>query len=735
MANTKSSIANIGEILGTLPAKFTFQNPPLIAAPNTAITDLSGNARQLPDPAQALRPSGGIERVLTKQLRLIVNEKGPNGEAVWGINGDDRIRFVGNWSVTSSTSGAFIHSTTSGDFFEVTWFGTGFNILTAYATISAATTYQLDGGSAVALSGLSGTSSFLEARNYAVNGVYPTTNLATVGRHTIRVNCLGVLKIYGVELLDESSQIKIPAGEAFANGKKYTNSALASIDYLSGFDGNPVLNGRGGHAVIYKRLNGVTGKVLQQTGSQGNFGSASHLDESVLHRPNFREFGASRSDDFSTIAGSSTTRAYVLDDGLTTLIGSAVFANTNLATEGLSFNAAASYFTLTFEGTGLDIFVALQAAGTFTTNVLIDGTSIGNFTNTDLVAGSFRYLKIVSGLPYGTHTAKFVSTAQTQNNIINHFVIYGPKKPTIPADAIELKSYYLTSTFVANTVGSPSTTSLDTISQGIMRKQGQREIVYNGTWSIGSVDATFPNGYSISSTTVGNYVEYTFWGIGFDLRMFMSTAGTGNVQLLLDGVATNFSGFTTTFAGPAGTSFTNTTGLIDGSASAGSGFASTTVNGLTLGKHTLRATILTTGMNMVAFDVISPIHFPNTKIGSLAMSPGIQLASDSGAVADVDLSKAKAWIVFDGTNGVIFASMNVSAMLRTTTGTYRVYFQKPFKNKDYVAVGAAQAGTDKLVHFGTPFADSITVLNIAGGPTEDNTRISAAFFGELEGEE
>ena len=105
MANTKVSLADIGEILSQKGSEFTFQDPARVDVPNTELTDLSGNARQIPDPTNTLKPALGIERIRTNSLSQKNNEKGPNGELVYELsNRDSRFRFVGRWAGYAAVS-------------------------------------------------------------------------------------------------------------------------------------------------------------------------------------------------------------------------------------------------------------------------------------------------------------------------------------------------------------------------------------------------------------------------------------------------------------------------------------------------------------------------------------------------------------------------------------------------------------------------------------------------------
>lgn len=75
--------------------------------------------------------------------------------------------------------------------------------------------------------------------------------------------------------------------------------------------------------------------------------------------------------------------------------------------------------------------------------------------------------------------------------------------------------------------------------------------------------------------------------------------------------------------------------------------------------------------------------------------------SGSGPVAGVttintlpmptdSLENIKAWVKFNGTNGVISASMNVSGVVRSSTGNYVVTFTNALADANYVVVATPQ---------------------------------------------
>jgi hypothetical protein len=48
-------------------------------------------------------------------------------------------------------------------------------------------------------------------------------------------------------------------------------------------------------------------------------------------------------------------------------------------------------------------------------------------------------------------------------------------------------------------------------------------------------------------------------------------------------------------------------------------------------------------------------------------------------------------VKFNGTNGTIITSRNVSSVVRNSTGDYTITFSTPFANADYLMVGSTKA--------------------------------------------
>ena len=223
------------------------------------------------------------------------------------------------------------------------------------------------------------------------------------------------------------------------------------------------------------KSDGTIAKAVQPTAaSQLNLGSADHeaANEEVIRVHNWREFGNNRSDDFSTLEAANSDRAFTLSDGTTTLVGDNVRTFNDIL---LRHNDDGNFdIVFTFVGTGLDVSYEDSATtGGHDFQVDIDGINTGamNATGTTVV----RNESIVSGLPYGTHTAKFRRVTAAIVRGFKDFTIYGPKKPALPDGAIEIANYNIMADFVANTTPGDGTISTGTIRKDFSRIKMQKK--------------------------------------------------------------------------------------------------------------------------------------------------------------------------------------------------------------------------------------------------------------------
>lgn len=716
-------VSDTGNLLGALDYNLVDDTGRLTAttAAGTPATGLFHstvvNRASIPDLTKDLGVRMGIERIMTESIYQLQDEFGPNGEPVWGILNDDagRIRIVGSVDSVIGGQGQYIRLYNSGnDYLEISFYGTGLNILLTQPGAIQEAYYTVDGGYTVS-NFVPTMSGIISGRNYSANIVCPVVTGLSLGIHTIKISVppapitSAFLHFHGFEIINEqllsttantnsntsltsvastsgltigmsisgtgipanatiaaisgstitmsaaatatatgiavkfgANFIKVNPGTTYNNGAtKYTSSQQTSA-YNSNFDsiardGSSVvsLGSKGGRVLVYQKADGTVGKSATAVNTSIAYStSTSHTYEEIVRTHYPREFGMGRADDFSYVApGGSANLAFTLDDGTTTLVGQGVgFAN-----EGVSVSANNGFLTITFVGTGLDVerFDDVTTAGPETQYTYsVDGVSQGSFGSTGSTAK--RIQKIVSGLPYGTHTFRFSrGTPIYFTPRFSKFIVYGPKKPTLPMGAVELADYNIMADYSPNTTVGVTNTSI-----GILRKTPTRELIYvNGAtgnawgYSGGALTLipTIECGFQLDTNRNNGYFEYTFFGTGFELRTGIYSTHSNNITVLLNGSQLNASysgaasinvgtlGTGMTYGGASGTSFAlstvasnilNTNGV---AATSGCAFR---VWNLPLGLHKIRMTNNNNPnyLPVDALDIITPIHSPKSNL-------------------------------------------------------------------------------------------------------------------------
>lgn len=535
------------------------------------------NRASMPDLRSDLKARMGIERLPLQQLYQISNEFGPNGEPVYGVLNDSlgQIRFVGTWNNNLDAYGVYVSSASTGAYLEVTFYGTGLNLFYGADGNSRDWRVSVDGGSEGA-SILSSSSGAIGNRNYNPRTQVQVISGLSLGVHTVKIryNSGTSIAISDLEIVNEVTSLKIQPGASYIAGKKITTLAQQSLAYNSSFESG-TLGTRGGRVVVYQKSDGTITKAVQPTDTaSATLSSANHQNEEIARTYHWREFGSGRADDFSGNFSSGSNLAFSLDDGSTTLIGSAV----SYLNDVLYLNGNGSYIILTFVGTGLDFIrkdIGSGSVDTFT--YAIDGSaSAFSFT----FNGNKQQQKVVSGLPYGTHTVKITRTSATSASIgFQQFVVYQPKKPTVPSGAVELADYNV----MADYTQTSSVTTVDTIGNGMLRKVATREFVYvDGTggtqnWNAGLQVVNSSVGFEVSSDRSGAYFEYVFFGTGFEQRSDSGSGFATSVQISLQNLSiggslqnatiTNFPTMVNG-TGSSSTTFTNSTGILNKAANA-----------------------------------------------------------------------------------------------------------------------------------------------------------------------
>ena len=709
-----------------------------VAVPFTTIRMANGQSRQMSDLSSNLRVSMGNERIAVKNLSKVLDEFGDDGRIVHKVdNNDARIRLVGNWSTTVDTHGTQALTSTVDDYVEVTFFGTGINYLTLKDNAARDIRFTIDGGAESADIYIEGVA-VLNARNYATNQQIQLVKGLSLGWHTLKLRFAATnnMRLYGFEVVNESTQLVINPGTPRSNSTVRVVPSTILTDYNSDFDtSSDAIGTVGGRVLVYQDGLGVVKKRFKAVGTPLFLGSSDHQDEDLLRTINFREFGANRADDFSTLGGAASDRAFTLDDGTTTLVGNGARTTTLNGVETLFASVASDFISLTFLGTGLDIINHNTTTLDYVHEVFVDGVSAGTITGVALTQG---ILKLCSGLPYGSHTVKINTNSSAANAIaLSDFLIYGPAKPALDIDVIELADYNIMADFVVNT-----TAGINQMSQGVMRKSKMREATYQVNFTTVAIDVTgYSDGWDVDSSTLGAAVEFTFFGTGIIYKLGVLGAFDVGQIISIDGDS-DLSSFTTNFfSGTTGVSFTPATGILAGNPLASSIGSGLEISGLPLGIHTFRMqTNIAVRQFLDVFDIITPIHVNSDgfKIGSQSLSDSRQSVdvAKPSTKNDLDMSKAKAWLIYDGINDKILNSYNVSAIVGSSQD-YNIYFKQPFKDSNYVAVasqsinGVVQVGAD-LIGRDAAACNVITRTGVSGGV---DAVAYIVFFGELENEE
>jgi hypothetical protein len=746
-----TNLQAIQNILTNVAEPFQSPNPLTSGTAYTAITvqDLSGNKRTTFDPNQTVRPAYGIERVGFKNLRRVPNEKGPNGEPVWRSD-DERVRFVGaNWTLVSTTSGTYPQTSVVGEYVEITFNGTALDLLhlgshsiLVSANGGASTS---DSSSNTNIGGFGYSVNVVQNIASVSNSASVVTGLSASGSNTVKITnntAINPLGVYGFDIITEtstvqaSSPITIPPGTAYANGLSAALLTTQTTPYDSGFISG-TLGTKGGRVVVYYDGANLQ-KILQPTSTNAPtyLASADHSSEDPIRTINWREFGTTGARDFNGLSTGSSDKYFVLNDGTTTLIGDNVAAS-GTTNDSLFIAGTGGNLTIVFVGTGLDIIRSDQGTGTIpNVGLYIDGVLNVSVLPTTATADK-RVQKIVANLPYGTHTVRFAAPATVLQDFgLTDFIIYGPKKPSIPIGSIEIDEYFIMADYSRSTtqdssIGTP-------LSQGILYKSPMRENFYSSGWTVQQVaDVSTTRGFYVSTTSNNQAVTYTFFGTGIEIiSSYTTTPNTRKISI--DGTLYTGAAQVSYNGGAVPTWTPGTSTWLDG----GTAGSSLQITGLPLGQHTIQV-IKSSATDTFAFygmNVITPIHFADYKNGSLSIKPAIEVAK-LGEQDNVDLGKAKAWVTFDSTNSIVLASYNIASVVKIATGQYDVFFRRPFTSSNYAISGfiydvSAQfgAGQNGNISLKTNHSIALAIRNAADtGYTDKNW--SLAVFGELVDEE
>lgn len=608
------NVKQIGSVQGLSNALVT----PSLIAPNSVsgfVTSIVNRA-SIPNLAADFGVRFGIDRISVQQIYEIPNEFGPNGERVFGAVNDQYglIRFVGNWININDSNGVAANTQSTGDYVEITFYGTGINLLTqVYLNASTDLRVSVDGGAEGSNIFLSSNSPIF-GRNYNTNQAISMASGLSLGIHTVRLRQAGgTYRTYGFEVIGSaaaSSSVTVNPGQISVGGMPGPTLASASSFAYNA----PVTGTRGGRVIVYSTATGSIAQAWRAVNPSAAFlTNADHTNEEVARVYHPREFGAGRSDDFSRMPSSgANVAAFTLEDGTTTLTASrsrmGVIGGYDMLAVGFQ-STANDFVVFTFVGTGLDI-MHVEAASNSTPDSFtysIDGAAAQTLLTTGSTVPVVQ--KIVSGLPYGTHTLRITRSNTNPLNWdygIIKFIVYQPKKPTLPAGAVELADYNVMADYVANSVQGN-----ENLGVGVLRKLSTREFVYRGTFLTPTLTvasgATGPvGGWNVNGQTAGNAVEYTFFGTGAEVRFSIPGTTGLNATISVDG-SSNLSGYTTSFYG-TGVNFTPSTGIVT-TGTANTYAAGVSIRNIPLGVHTVRFAYNSGSyFSLEALDIITPVH-------------------------------------------------------------------------------------------------------------------------------
>jgi len=632
MARTNTQIQSIDDVLS---AQFgSTVNIQKINAPFTTIV----NRAQMTDLSKDLGARVGTERIPTQQISLLQNEVGALGELVFRPINDihEQIRFVGPWTNNSAADGQHLNSGQPvNSYAEVTFYGTGLNVLINNFGGTNNLVYAVDGGSnSSSIFPASLTAVITAGRKTSSNCVLTVVSGLSLGLHTVKLTRLSTsansFSISGFEILNESTTMKFVPGSASVGGKLVSLATLQSraYDKTAVLESGSLSSGRGGRVVAYLKPDGTIGMAATSVNAAFTFATsitdADRATEEVVRNIHWREFGAGRSDDFSTLDVTSSNRVFTLDDAVTTLttLGGNTYTSAGV-TDVIAINSdSARTLTLTFVGTGLDIIVTsdnTDGVGTDTFGASVDGGTMTNFISTAVGSNIFKTLRIASGLPYGTHTVNFKRTVTPTNWNLRfaNFVIYGPKTPAIPAGSVSLAQWNVLADYANVSSFGVNITDRFKMSTGVIRKASSRESTYQGGgWLNAGIDVTnFSSGFNMVATagsSNGASVSHTFFGTGIELRSLTINAAVYNWTLTLNGNPLSTYGASVgTVANGSGLTL-STAGALTGTYSGGQDTILYRISGLPLARYTLKILKNETTSNLYidSFDVITPVHAP-----------------------------------------------------------------------------------------------------------------------------
>ena len=395
-----------------------------------------------------------------------------------------------------------------------------------------------------------------------------------------------------------------------------------------------------------------------------------------------------RQDAMDALAGAVTSGSYLRGNGADVVMNTIQVADVPTLNQSTTGSAATLTTGRTIAITGDLAYTSpsfngsanVTAAGTLATV----NTNVGSFTNASITVNG-------KGLVTAASSGAAPVTSVTGTSPV---VSSGGATPAISMAAASTSvSGYLTSTDWNTFNGKQAAGSYVTVGGAL------------GTPSSGTLtNCTFP---TLNQNTTGTAANVTG-------TVAVANGGTGLTTTPANGALDigNGTGFTrTTLTQGSGITITNAAGSITIAATGGGTVTSVggtgTVNGITLSGTVTTSGNLTLGGTLSGVSLTSQVSgtLPvanggtgvTTSTGSgnnvLSTSPTLTTPTiNSAQVATITgstpLYLARAWVFFNGSNGSIFASGNVSSVTRNGTGNYTVNYSTAMPDTSYASVAS-----------------------------------------------
>ena len=676
---------------------------PNVVAPFTSITNrakIEANCKVV----------GPVERIVFNSLVPVINEVGPDSEPVFTNDKEDsRVRFIGvDWVSQFDNNAQFLFNNTLGVSTEITFYGTGLNTLSFINESERGYQVKLNGVSQPNVSVIG--SNILASRYTKTNVITNIVKGLPLDWYTVELTShIEDALFYGCEILNESSELSVLSGSVYKNGYEY----ILENNLTLPFKPASYVGTNGARVLTY--INPSNGEVEQSftpVGTPAYIGASDHSNEAIKRKINYREFGRNRADDFSTLSGATSNRAFTLDDNETTLIGKNVQGNSS----GIDLMDASSFMTITFKGTGLDVYYYANDNISIG-KVFVDGVDVGNYIRNGRV-------KICSGLPYGTHTVKFDNSIAIGGvGVIEEFIIYQTKKPSVPKECFILSDYNVMADFIPF-----SSSALTALGVGTVRKASLRELTMldgSTAWGISGPTPLPDNsvsGWQVSTGGTGSIAKISFYGEGFELRGD-NGPGWGSATVELDDTLITLANFPNLVHSVQGADipYNDTTAVYDSDSAGVVRGAGLSISGLPLGFHTLKLTnISAEALTIDAIDIITPISSFNTSNGNNSL-----IDMREQIVEEISTS-----LLFDSSAKKIRNSKNIAQLVNVATGVNLVYFDFPYGDNKFMAF-ATSTGNEGSITTRTANYVAVTSGN-SGGTLTDSTSHSLMFMGKTQ---